>query len=93
MSFETTRDPERFRHLERLFELLLTVDPERWDEFVADRALDPRLAIEARKLLLLKESGEPHRYLSHLVSAARTVLSVDTDHPEGGLHVGPADMD
>ncbi len=93
MSFEKTRDPERFRHLERLFELLLTVDPEQWDEFVADRALDPRLTSEARRLLLLERSGEPHRYLSHLVSAARTVLSVDADHPDGGLYLDPSSTD
>ena len=93
MSFETKRDPERFRHLERLFELLLSVDPARWDEVVADRALDPRLASEARRLLLLERSGEPHRYLTHLVAAARTVLKVDADHPDGGLHPGPTRMD
>ncbi len=93
MSFETKRDPERFRHLERLFELLLTVDPARWDEVVADRALDPRLASEARRLLILERSGEPHRYLTHLVSAARTVLRVDADHPGGGLHLGHGQME
>ena len=80
MSFETTRDPDRFRHLERLFELLLSTDPSRWDE-VADRAIDLRLAAEAQGLLLLDRSGEPDRYLRHLVSAARAVLQADPGHP------------
>lgn len=93
MSFETTRDPERFRHLEHLFELLLSVDPARWDDVVADRAVDPRLAAEARRLLLLERSGEPHRYLKHLVSAARAVVSVEVSHPGRGLRTGPAGPD
>lgn len=88
-SFERKRDPERFRHLEQLFELLLSVDPCAWDDVVADRAVDPRLAVEARRLLLLERSGEPHRYLKHLVSAAHAVLRAEEAPPVEGRNVRP----
>lgn len=74
MSSETKRDPERFRHLERLFEALLCTHPSRWDEIIAERSVDPRLAVQARRLLLLERSGRPHRYLKHLISAAKAVV-------------------
>lgn len=74
MNFETTRDPERFRLLNQLFEVLLRTDPARWDDVVADRAVDPRLAAEARRLLVLDRSGAPDRYLKHLVTAAKAVV-------------------
>ncbi len=74
MTSETTANPERFRLLNQLFEVLLRTDPTRWDEVVADRAVDPRLAAEARRLLVLDRSGVPDRYLKHLVAAAQVVV-------------------
>ncbi|MEX2470893.1 MAG: hypothetical protein WEA34_01845 [Gemmatimonadota bacterium] len=83
MSFETTRDPERFRLLNQLFEVLLRTDPARWDDVVADRAVDPRLAAEARRLLMLDRSGAPDRYLKHLVTAAQAVVRTEALETDG----------
>lgn len=88
MSFETTRDPERFRLLNQLFEILLRTHPTRWDEVVADRALDPRLATEAQRLLVLDRSGAPDRYLKHLVTTAQAVVRTEALETEGAWPTG-----
>ena len=78
MSSETTPPRERFRLLNRLFEEYLKTDPERWDELTASYAVDPRLVVEARRLLALEQSGAPDRYLTSLVKAAQAVVRADT---------------
>ena len=77
MSFETTTNRDRFRLLNRLFEEYLRTDPAKWDEVTAARAVDPRLVIEARRLLALEQSGAPDRYVRTLVRAAHAVLRAD----------------
>jgi hypothetical protein len=81
MSFETTPGRERFRLLNRLFEEFLKTDPARWDEVTASRAVDPRLVLEARRLLALERSGAPDRYLTSLVKAAQAVVRADAAPP------------
>ncbi|MEX2468042.1 MAG: hypothetical protein WD995_14115 [Gemmatimonadota bacterium] len=85
MSFETTHDREQFRLLNRLFEAFLRTDPKHWDEVAAAHTADPRLVVEARRLLALEQSGVPDLYLASLVRAAQVVLRADAgEHQEFG---------
>jgi hypothetical protein len=77
MSFETTNERDRFRFLNRLFEEFLRTDPSRWDEVTEARAVDPRLVVEARRLLALEQSGATDRHLKALIRAAQAVVRAD----------------
>lgn len=77
MSFEKTNDRERFRLLNRLFEEFIRTDPAKWDEVTAAHAVDPRLVVEARRLLALEQSGAPDRRSGTLTRAAEAVVRSD----------------
>lgn len=87
MSFEKTNDRERFRLLNRLFEEFIRTDPAKWDEVTAAHAVDPRLVVEARRLLALEQSGAPDRYLKTLIRAAEGVVRADAMRSQ---ETGPA---